>query len=168
MSLRRRLSALAAVLLAAGCASFDGRGLVESGSSSAQVEALMGPPAAVVEVAGGGKILYFSRLPAGRQIFAVTLGADGKAREVRPLLTRENIDRLKAGEMTTREVRELLGPPEPREVTRQARQQRTVWTYPWMDFEDRRMLSVQFSDDGILREVIDLRDDYHVSPGGLP
>ncbi len=168
MSLRRRLGALAAVLLAAGCASFDGRGLVESGSNPAQVEALMGPTAAVVEIEGGEKILYFSRLPAGRQIFAVTLGADGKARAVRPLLTRENIDRLKAGEMTTREVRELLGPPEPREVMRQARQQRTVWTYPWMDFEDRRKLSVQFSDDGVLREVIDLRDDYHVSPGGLP
>lgn len=168
MNLRRRLSALATVLLAAGCASFDGRGLVENRSTAAQVEALMGPPAAVGEIAGGGKILYFSRLPAGRQIFAVTLGVDGRAREVRPLLTRENIDRLKAGEMTAGQVRELLGPPEPREVMRQARQHREVWTYPWMDFEDRRKLSVQFSDDGVLREVIDLRDDYHVSPGGLP
>lgn len=162
----RPLGALAGLLLAAGCASFDGRGLVESGSTAARVEEVMGPPAAVVEIAGGGKVLYFSRLPAGRQIFAVTLGADGRAREVKPLLTRENIDRLKPGVMSAAQVRELLGPPEPREVMRLAPQQRDVWTYPWMDFEDRRMLSVQFSDDGILREVVDLRDDYHVSPGG--
>jgi hypothetical protein len=132
------------------------------------VEALMGPPAAVVEAAGGGKVLYFSRLPSGRQIFAVTLGADGRAREVMPLLTRENIDRLSAGAMTAQQVRELIGPPEPHLVMHLERQQRDVWTYPWMDFADRRMLSVQFSKDGILREVIDLRDDYYESPGGLP
>lgn len=161
-------TALATMLLVAGCASFDGRGLVEDGATATQVEAQMGPPAAVVDTAGGGKVLYFSRLPIGRQIFAVTLGADGRARDVKPLLTRQNIDRLKAGEMSAGQVRELLGPPEPREIMRQARQQRDVWTYPWMDFADRRMLFVQFSDDGVLREVIDLRDDYHESPGGLP
>lgn len=168
MSLRNRLGTLAVVFLAAGCASFDGRGLVESGASAAQVEAVMGPPAAVVETAGGGKLLYFSRLPAGRQIFAVTLGADARAREVKPLLTRENIDRLSAGAMTAQQVRELIGPPDPYLIMRLERQQRDVWTYPWMEFADRRMLSVQFSSDGILREVIDLRDDYYESPGGLP
>ncbi len=168
MKLKLRLAGLAAVMLVAGCASFDGGGLAERGATAAEVEALMGAPSAVVEAPGGGRILYFSRLPAGKQIFAVTIGSDGKTREVKPLLTRENIDRLKPGQMTAREVRELIGPPDPQLTMRLARQQRNVWEYPWMDIADRRVLSVQFSDDGVLREVIDLRDDYYESPGGLP
>lgn len=168
MNLRHGLLCIAAALLAGGCASFDGRGLAETGATSAQVTALMGAPAARVQLADGGEVLYFSRLPAGRQVYAVTLAPDGRTRAVQALLVRENIDRLKAGEMNKREVRELIGPPDPHLVARMSRQQRDVWTYPWLDFDVRRMLSVQFSDDGVLREIIDLRDDYHESPGGLP
>lgn len=168
MNIGRGMLYLTLALLAGGCASFDGHGLVQAGANASEVTALMGPPSARVATPDGGEVLYFSRLPAGRQIFAVTLGPDGRTRAIRPLLTRENIDRLRAGEMNQREVRELIGPPDPYERIRFARQQREVWTYPWRDVELRRMLSVQFSDDGVLREVLDLRDDYHESPGGLP
>ena len=49
----------AALLLVAGCASFDGRGLVQKGASAAEVEALMGPPAARVAKSDGGSLLYY-------------------------------------------------------------------------------------------------------------
>lgn len=157
----------AALLLVAGCASFDGRGLVEKGASPAEVEALMGPPAARVAKADGGSVLYYPRLPIGRNSYAVTLGSDAKVRGIEQLLTMENISRLKPGEMSAREVRELIGPPIPSLVSRLSRQQRDVWEYPWMDYSERRILVVQFSDDGVLREVINLSDDYYRSPGGL-
>ena len=40
-----RLAALIATLVTAGCASFDGRGLVPGQSSTADVERVMGAPA---------------------------------------------------------------------------------------------------------------------------
>lgn len=157
----------AALLLVAGCASFDGHGLVEKGASAADVEALMGSPAARVAKADGGSVLYYPRLPIGRSSYAVTLGPDAKVNGVEQLLTMENISRLKPGEMSTRDVRELIGPTIPSLVSRLSRQQRDVWEYPWMNFSERRILAVQFSDDGVLREVINLSDDYYRSPGGL-
>ena len=98
----------------------------------------------------------------------MTVGPDGRMRGIQQLLTLENIHRLKPGEMSTREVRELIGPPYPSFVSRLPRQERDVWEYPWLDQGDRRILAVQFSADGILREVINLRDDYHESPGAMP
>jgi hypothetical protein len=53
-------------------------------------------------------------------------------------------------------VRELFGPPG--EVSRLPRQQREVWEYKWLYYDDKRVLWVQFSDDGIVREAINMHD----------
>ena len=42
---------------------------------------------------------------------------------------------------------------------------REVWEYKWLDYQEKRVLWVQFSDDGILREALNSRDDFHESPG---
>ncbi|HEY4637832.1 MAG TPA: hypothetical protein VIH23_06165, partial [Burkholderiales bacterium] len=55
------------------------------------------------------------------------------------------------------EVRTLLGPPY--EVSRLPRQKRDVWDYRWRFVREGRVLFVQFSDDGIVREVIERHDD---------
>jgi hypothetical protein len=50
------------------------------------------------------------------------------------------------------------------------RQQRNVWEYPWRHaVRELRMLWVQFSDDGVVREVVEMHD-YENDPdnGKLP
>ena len=167
MNLNRMLVALAGVLLMlAGCASYDGRGLVAGSSSGAQVEALMGQPALRLPSPDGGSVLYFPRAPMGRHTFAVTLGADGVMRGIDQRLTHANIDKLMAGTTTSSQVRAIFGPPYPYNVSRLPFMAREVWEYRWLEIGDKRILWVQFSDDGIVREVINTHDYEADEPSG--
>jgi hypothetical protein len=151
---------LAAGLLS-GCASYSGQGLVAGKSTAAEVEALMGKPAERVEKPGGGSVLYYPRGPFGRETYAVTLGANGKVQAVEQRLTDANIAKLVAGTTTAREVRELLGPPSA--TTRLPRLPRDVWEYPMDNIAMPYLLLVQFSPDGIVREVFKVKD-YNTEP----
>jgi outer membrane protein assembly factor BamE (lipoprotein component of BamABCDE complex) len=151
----RLAGALSAAALAAGCASFDGGNLAPGKSTRAEVEATMGRPAEVVPNPNGDTVLYFSRQPYGRANYAVTVGPDGVLRSVRQLLTRENIAKVTPG-MNAKQVRELLGPPY--KVDHMQRMQRDTWEYWWRIIEERRIMWVQFSFDGEVREVVDLYD----------
>jgi hypothetical protein len=162
--MRTLVAATCAALFVAGCASYDGRGLATN-SSAAQVESTMGPPAMRVAAADGGSVLYYPRGPLGRHSYAVTIGPDGAMRGIDQRLTMANINRLQVGTTTAKEVRELFGPPHPQLVSRLALSKREVWEYPWLDYQEKRILWVQFSEDGILREAMNSRDDYHESPG---
>lgn len=69
----------------------------------------------------------------------------------------EDLGKLVPGTTTTSQVRELLGPP--RRVARLDRQQRDVWEYRrYVDPMDEHLVAVQFSPDGIVREVLMLKD----------
>ena len=155
---------LAAALLA-GCAAIDGRDLVPGTSSEAEVLALMGAPAQRLALAGGDAALYYSRLPEGRAVYVVTLGPDRVVKSVEQRLVRSNLARLAVGISTVKEVRELFGPPG--RAGRLPRQEREWWEYKFFDYEDRRIFWVQFSDDGVVREVIDMLDWEWDKPGGL-
>ena len=72
-------------------------------------------------------------------------------------------DQIRRDTWTTKEVRALLGPPH--QVVRFERQQRDVWTYRWQEFSDRRLLHVQFSYDGVVREVLDMIDTEYLPMG---
>jgi hypothetical protein len=152
--------------LAAGCASFDGRGLVPGVSTGAQVEALMGKPAGRMAGPDGSTVLYFSRNPMGRHNYAVTVGPDGVMRGIQQTLTQANIDKLMAGTTTSKQVREIFGPPDPYSVTYLPLKERDVWEYRWFEAGDKRILWVQFSKDGILREVINTHDYEADEPTG--
>ena len=156
---------LAAVALMAGCASFDGHNLVPGKSTRVEVEATMGRPAEVLTRPNGDTRLYFSRLPFGREIYVATVGSDGVLRGIDRTLTRKNIASLKEG-MQAQQVRELLGPPY-RSVYMKLID-RDVWEYPWRISEDRRILWVQFSRDGIVQEVIEMHDFESDPPSGPP
>ena len=156
---------LAALGLLAGCASFDGRSLTPGKSTRAEVEATMGRPAEVLAKANGDTRLYFSRLPFGREIYVATVGSDGVLRGIEPTLTRKNIAGLKEG-MTAAQVRERLGPPF-RSVYMKLID-RDVWEYPWRIVEDKRILWVQFSRDGVVQEVIEMHDFEADPPSGPP
>lgn len=154
-NLSRIFGAMAAALLAAGCVSFSGSGLTPGKSTRAEVEASMGKPAAADSKANGETYLYFSRLPFGRAMYLAKIGPDGVLRGIEQTLTKENIAKVKA-DMTQAEVRELLGPTW-RSVNLE-RLQREVWEYPWLLVEEKRILWVQFSRDGKVREVIEMHD----------
>jgi hypothetical protein len=154
---------LTAALLS-GCVSYNGSSLVAGQSTAAEVETLMGKPAERMEKPGGGSVLYYPHGPTGRETFAVTIGADGKVQAVEQRLTDANMAKLVRGTSTTREVRELFGPPS--RTTRYARLDRDVWEYPmdprWMPY----LLTVQFSADGIVREVYKIKDYQTEGPSG--
>jgi hypothetical protein len=164
-----RLSAVCLLAaLVAGCAAFDGSGLVPGKSTESEVRALMGPPSQMVELPEGQKALYFSRLPEGRMVFVATVGSDGVLRSLDQRLTRQNIAWLVAGKSTKKDVLGFFGPPG--DVGRYPRLEREWWEYKFFDYQDRRILTVQFSDDGVVREVLDMRDWAYEPPGlfGLP
>jgi hypothetical protein len=152
-----RLSGLLAALLLAGCASFDGHTLVPGRATAKEVTTLMGEPALELKRPNGDTWLYFTRYPFGRATFVATLGPDHVLRGIEQRLNYWNIYAVKAG-MRVEEVRALLGPP--REITRLPRQQREVWEYPWRHaVHELRIMWVQFSDDGVVREVVEMHDD---------
>jgi hypothetical protein len=157
-----RALALAAMLAVAACASFDGRSLVPGQSTESQVLALMGEPDQVRRLAGGAKALYFSRLPEGRAMFVATIGPDGRLQSLEQRLTRENIARLMPDQSTADDVRALFGPPSA--VGYLPLKPREWWEYQYYDYTDRRVLWVQFSQDGIVREVLDMRDWAYEAP----
>jgi len=154
---------LAAGLLS-GCASYSGRGLVAGQSTAAEVEALMGKPAERIARPDGGSVLYYPHGPAGRETYAVSLGADGKVETIEQRLTDANIAKLMAGTSTTREARELFGPPA--RTTHLSRLQRDVWEYPMDSVATPYILYVQFSPDGIVREAFKMKDYSAMPPSG--
>lgn len=163
--MRKILIFLCATLIG-GCASYDGRGLVPGQATESDAIALMGRPAQTLDLPGGGKALYFPRLPWGRETFMVTTGADGRVRDRRQILVPENIKRIRAGTTTKEQVRELLGPPA--RIARAALKPLDYWEYPWLLVEEKRMLWVGIADDGVVRDVIEMHDlesDEPTTPG---
>src|SRR5688572_24801867 len=69
---------LIAVLVAclAGCASYDGRGLIAGKSTTAEIQATMGAPVERHSV-GGESVWWYPRGPMGFHTYAVRVGADG-------------------------------------------------------------------------------------------
>jgi hypothetical protein len=143
-------------VLLAGCASYSGRGLVPARSSAADVESIMGAPALKLALPGGGEEWFYPHGPLGWDTYAVEIGPDGVMRAIEQRLTVENVARLKPSVATMKDAQALLGPPF--EISRLPRMKRTDWGYriheaPWW-----WIFWLQFSDDGVLREVIKLPD----------
>ncbi len=152
-----------AAVLAAGCASYDGRSLVPGKSTAAEVQATMGVPAERQQ-RGSDSIWWYPRGPLGFHSYAVRMGSDGVLRDIEQRLTVENVGRIETGKTTRQDVRELFGPPF--EVSRLPRLQREVWEYQLLEVAFRWKLWVQFSDDGIVREVLQMRHPDEDPPGG--
>ena len=140
------------LLLAAGCASYDGRGLVPGQSTVADVEALMGRADDKRPAAGGETVYYYSRLPYGNATYAARIAPDGKLVALEQRLTLENLDKLKPGVTRAEEVLDLLGPPY--RPMKQATTGVEIWTYPFLvpGFPLPRWFLAHISPDGMLRE----------------
>lgn len=140
------------LLLAAGCASYDGRGLVPGQSTVADVEALMGRADDKRPAAGGETVYYYSRLPYGNATYAARIAPDGKLVALEQRLTLENLDKLKPGVTRAKDVLDLLGPPY--RPMKQASTGIEIWTYPFLvpGFPLPRWFLAHISPDGMLRE----------------
>jgi hypothetical protein len=135
---------------------------LDPGASRAEVEKAMGKPSETLVRANGDTLLYYSRLPEGRAMFVATIGPDGKLRgEIEQRLTKKTMAGIKPG-MQAKEVREVLGAPyNPRRMKVAVgldTVERDVWEYPWRDVEELRLLWLQFSADGTLREKTESHD----------
>lgn len=142
------------VALAAGCASFDGRGLSAGQSTQADVERVMGASAEKRQV-GGETWLYYPRQPFGRKTYVARLNADGRLIGIEQRLTDENVAKVIPNTTRAEQVRDLFGPPYA--SGQYARLDRNIWTYHMRRFGDPGIpvqLNVQMSPDGVVREVV--------------
>ncbi|HMA90460.1 MAG TPA: hypothetical protein VKP89_17140 [Burkholderiales bacterium] len=151
-----------AIPLLAGCASYDGRGLVPGRSTASDVTVLMGTPADRMPVRDGDTIWYYPRGPEGLQTYAIRIAPDGVMRSIEQVLTVANMRKIVPGVTTGRQAREILGPPW--QVTRIDSIGRDDLEYRMYDeMRVEYNLYVRLSYDGIVREVLFLRD-YSVEP----
>jgi len=154
------------IVVLAGCASFDGRGLVPGQSTVAEVEKAMGRAAEKRPGANGETVYYYPHLPWGYATYAARIGGDGKLVRVEQRLTEENIGRLKPGATRADEVRDLLGPPY--EPMKQARTGKEIWTYPMRiaGYPRPKWFLVHISPDGVVSETY-LIDDPQYNRHGI-
>ena len=145
------------LLVLAGCASYGGRGLTPGASSAVDVEALMGPAAEKVALPGGESVWFYPRQPYGLQTFAATISADGRLLDLEQRLTVQNVAKLLPGTATRADARALFGPPW--RTSRLAISGREAWDYRMYNaVQAEYILTLQFSEDGVLRETLMLED----------
>ena len=154
----RTLPALCLALLLAGCASFDGRGLMPGSSSAAEVESVMGAPAEKRQVANGETWYFYPRQPYGRMTFVARIAPDGRLIALEQRLTEEYVGKLVRDRSRSDDVLALFGRPYERMSS--ARMDRETWTWHMRRYTNRAAgLHVQLSPDGVVREYYMIDED---------
>ena len=139
---------LALVLVLAGCASYEGRGLRPGASTEADVRNVMGAPALEVATPDGGKRLAYPRGPLGTQTFMADIGRDGRLEAVRQVLSDDTFNGIRPG-MTRDDVLRRLGPPG--DSMHFPLSGNTAWIYRYKDtWGYLAELSVNFTPDWIV------------------
>ncbi|MFN0162546.1 MAG: outer membrane protein assembly factor BamE [Burkholderiales bacterium] len=157
------------VLAAAGCASYGGAGLVPGASTSADLRAAMGEPAAIHKAAPGATYAEsweYPRGPLGRQTFMARLDSQGRLAVIDQVLTVAEVAKLKAGETTKDEVRRVLGRPG---FTGPVRGGGEYWDYAAtaQDVPMRKIrLVVNFDARGIVTSAGESYDPEEFNPNG--
>jgi hypothetical protein len=120
------------VLLFAGCATYDGRGLLLGHTGVADVENLMGPPAMRWSEADGGEVLVYPRAPQGFHTFFFRTDAAGVFVSKENVLDTRHFAKVQAG-MTGEEVLHVLGPPVPQWTSYFKARDELVWEWRYCD-----------------------------------
>ena len=144
------------MLLLAGCASYGGMGLEPGKATAADVRAKMGEPTTVRKLADGGEVLWYSRLPYGRESFAVRLDKDGRLASIEQRLTSDHIAKVVPNKSSAEDVLDTLGPPY--RVLDLPRQERKAWEYQLKGNFTPQVLYVQLSADNVVRELVQIED----------
>lgn len=155
---RKRIAALLAAAALAGCASLDS---LEPGTPAQQVQARVGAPSDVWKSPDGSEVWEYALGPMGTRTYMVSFGPDRAVRDVRQVLTEENISTIKQG-MTRDEVRRTLG--KPGTINYAEARNEEVWNWRYREWGTRLMdLYVSFDRPtgvvkGVTRFQIDTSD----------
>lgn len=140
------LAALAALGLGlAGCDERKIARLEEGVATEADVRREFGEPVAIQLENDGSRTFEYTRQPAGRQNYLITIGPDGRMSALRQVLAPRYFAQVQPG-MAQPEVRRLLGPPAKR--TPYALSQTEVWDWRWLDGPQEKIFSVTFDREG--------------------
>jgi outer membrane protein assembly factor BamE (lipoprotein component of BamABCDE complex) len=131
--------------LLSGCDSQHIAKLEEGLSTEADVRRELGEPERVREEADGSRTLEYTRQPAGRQNYLITIGPDGRMSALRQVLSARYFAMVQPG-MTQQQVRDLLGRPAKRVPYRLS--QTEVWDWHWLDGQQEKIFSVTFDAEG--------------------
>ncbi len=158
-----RVLALLALVVAGGCAHY-GANLKPGQSVLNDVEREMGRPTLVQEAANGERVLWYSKLPYGRENYAVRIGPDDRVIAVEQRLSHPFIQKVIPRQTRAEEVLGLLGPPFRR--SDMPLKNREVWEYPLLTSPEYQTLFVEISRDGVVAERYHLHDrDRFFGPG---
>lgn len=157
----RTLLLLAASLLVAACASYDGRGLTPGEASLEEVQATMGQPAMDWLDSDGSRQLAYPRGPAGFHTFMVRLGPNGKLQSIENVLDERHLATIRAG-MSKEDVLRILGPSDTRlTVVFKARDELVWdWRYRAASGEYMRMLVLFDATSGTVRSTMVQREQW--------
>lgn len=161
-------ASLLALLIASGCATFDGSHLVPGNSTAAEVQATMGNPAE--RTPAGANVLWWYPRQLSRDNYAVIVGPDNIVKGVEQRLTEANLKNIVVGQTTPQDLRALLGPPH--FVTRYRWRDGDSWEYLMNgglgnstgSIDDWMILSVRFDGTGIVRDVTYIADPIRDCP----
>jgi hypothetical protein len=133
---------LGAVLSLLGCDPQRISELEEGVSTEADVRARFGEPENVWDTPAG-RVLEYNRQPQGQKNYMITIGADGRMRALRQVLTPENFAKVNAG-MGMEDLRRLLGKPA-RRMPYPLRNE-TEWEWRWMQPPNSPMVFIAVLD----------------------
>jgi hypothetical protein len=138
-----------AFLLLAGCTHFGVSGFAPGSTTEAELRAKLGTPGMIWAEPDGSRLLEFSGQPSGTFCYMITVGPDGKLREIRHAFDEDNLRRVVAG-LTQDETRRLLGGPEEK-VRFSLKPDEEVWSWRIEDTTEKTVhFNAYFGADGRL------------------
>lgn len=149
MNIVNRITAILCACMLGGCASIAS---VSPGTDLAELRARFGPPTVESIDPDGASRLVYGTGPFGQFAYAVTVRG-GKVAGIRQVLTNTEFAQVRIGHDDRAAIRARFGPPA--EISRLTLTPREVWSYR-MKLDDvfPALMHVQFSADGIVREMI--------------
>ena len=146
----RVAAAGALALLLAACAGIPQ--FTEVGTPRAQIVEKLGPPTGTYALPGGGQRLQYSRQPAGKEVYNLDLGPDGRlAKPVEQVLDPVYFDRIGIDSWTRDDVLRMFG--KPARVERVWSFDGDLWTYRYNDFYWHWVVSIHLDPAGVVRKV---------------
>lgn len=141
--MQRKLATLAGaalITLTAGCAQFSIPSTAP-GTSANDVKARLGTPSDERTI-GGAKAWDYAQGPQGFTTWRVLFDGSDRVAKVEQILTESRITSVNAGKLTRADVSNLLG--RPLGVWKFAGGASEVWSYRFMDVNDRKLADVHF------------------------
>jgi len=157
-----RLCVVSIALLAGCAAAGGGAKLIPGQSGASDVQAAMGTPAEKATNTAGESVWFYPSAPNGRTTYAVRMRPDGAVSAVEQRLASQYWSRIVPGKTTTKELRELLGPPAV--IMHWGLKGVDEWTYKVEMNMHMFDLLVEVSPDGVVRNSVLMHDPIYDAP----